>query len=243
MRRQTLLALLLLIAVASLSPAQRTPLNPAGTFDGYDFLLVNESVHKELKLSDEQISKANQVVHDIRQSHLREVEKLRSLPPPAGTQKFLQLARTYSEEALKKAKDFLTPEQLRRLKQIKLQASGVRAFSDPDVAKTLALTAGQKEQIKKIEEDIQDKGKEALKADGRNNAQDALARLGALHKAGIKAATALLTPSQSKNWKEMNGEPFEFKFETPFDRKPASDKPEQRVRAVRKGTGLLNSLH
>src|SRR5262249_38893363 len=47
----------------------------------------------------------------------------------------------------------LTPEQLKRLKQIDLQAKGVRAFSNEDVAKDLSLNDTQKTKVKTILDD------------------------------------------------------------------------------------------
>src|SRR5262249_58336040 len=48
----------------------------------------------------------------------------------------------------------LTPAQQRRLRQLGLQADGLSAFRDPEVAAALQLTAEQRERLRLIEEEI-----------------------------------------------------------------------------------------
>ena len=113
-----------------------------GSFKSYEFLLVNENVQKDLKLSDEQVLKVNEAVHDIRQKRRAQLEKLRDLPPPQGREKFLQILNANSEEALNTSGKILKPEQVKRLKQIKVQQDGLEAFSQDAIVTALKPVAG-----------------------------------------------------------------------------------------------------
>ena len=48
----------------------------------------------------------------------------------------------------------LTPEQLKRFKQIQYQQLGARAFADPDVQKALKLTDKQRQQLQALQADL-----------------------------------------------------------------------------------------
>src|SRR5260370_1647116 len=142
------LALGLLTGLAGYAPAQRTKLDAAGSFKSYEFLLVNASVQKGLKLSDEQVLKVNSAVHDIRHKRRAELEKLRNLPAPKGREKFLQILEANSQEALNSSDKILTAEQVKRLKQIRVQQDGFDAFYDDAVVAALKLSKEQQQQIK-----------------------------------------------------------------------------------------------
>ena len=70
-----------------------------------------------------------------------QIEKLKSL----ASQLFADPAN-----AVKTLGQILTPQQIERLKQIKLQAAGAAALSIPEVAKALALTEEQREKLKTL---------------------------------------------------------------------------------------------
>lgn len=163
------------IVLASLTTGQE-PRRPGG-FQGPGSdpgqILKNENVQKELKLTEEQLKK-------------------------------------YEELQKKALADALTPEQLKRLKQIQLQQRGMRAFQDPEVQTALKLSEDQKEKIKTISEDADKDRRELFKgAVGGGNREELTKKITAYNKEVMDKTTSVLNDDQKKAWKDMLGEPFE----------------------------------
>src|SRR5437773_1539463 len=107
------------VLLASLTVGQepRRPGGPGGPGSGDPgSILKNENVQKELKITEEQLKK-------------------------------------YEELQKKALADSLTPEQLKRLKQIQLQQRAAQAFPAPEVQTALNMTADQKAKIQTSTED------------------------------------------------------------------------------------------
>ncbi len=98
----------------------------------------------------------------------------------------------------------LTPEQLQRLAQIALQCAGPMAFRELDIARTLRLTAGQKEQFHGIVIDVMFRHDEPFRPESRGlGDHDERARR------AVQEILGLLTPEQHRLWDLMAGRPFE----------------------------------
>ena len=126
--------------------------------DGLLLLLRSESVQLDLKLTPEQIDKVKELGKTLREG-LPEPGTFRNLTPEERRAKFAELQpklKARAEETKKKIGEILTKEQMERLKQIRLQAAGPGALSDPDVVKALNLTDEQKEKIKTLRKQIAD---------------------------------------------------------------------------------------
>jgi hypothetical protein len=205
-----ILSLLLVVVSEPRSPGQQSSLNATGSFKSYEFLLVNESVQKELKLSDEQILKVNEAVHDIRQKRRTQLEKLRNLPPPQGREKFLQILNANSEEALTSSSKVLKPDQVKRLKQIKVQQDGLDAFSQEAIITTLKLTKPQQEKIKKIDREANQKALNTPQVGTGGNYPRTLGNMQTGQKALLDRAVEVLTPEQKRTWQDLVGAPFDF---------------------------------
>ena len=203
-------ALSLLAAFAGHAPAQGSKLDAAGSFKSYEFLLVNESVQKELKLSDEQVLKVNSTVHDIRQKRRAELEKLRNLPPPKGREKFLQILAANAQEALDSSDKILTAEQVKRLKQIRVQQDGFDAFYDDAVIAALKLSKEQQQRIKKIDREASQEAEKTPQVGTGGNYSTNMPRMAARRKDLIGKAVDLLTPEQKTVWTDLVGAPFDF---------------------------------
>jgi hypothetical protein len=195
--------------------AQLRSITLSGSFDGYDFLLLNDSVQKEIKLSDEQIIKAKEIIRAIRMKHRPDMEECRKLAPPAGSEKLREVMYALSGETLEKLTAILQPEQVNRLKQIKLQNEGLRAFAKADIVKELSLTETQKQEIKKIQEGLDQESQEAFQAGTRGNYQEAMARIAKHRREAVQKAVKRLTPEQTRIWKNVAGEPFDIKYQSP----------------------------
>jgi hypothetical protein len=164
------------IVLATLTTGQE-PRRPGG-FQGPGSdpgqILKNENVQKELKITEEQLKK-------------------------------------YEELQKKALADALSPEQLKRLKQIQLQQRGLRAFQDPEVQTALKMTDDQKEKVKTIAEDSDKDRRELFKGavGGGGNREEMMKKITAYNKEVMDKTTAVLSEDQKKTWKDMVGEPFE----------------------------------
>src|SRR5260370_27341660 len=77
-------------------------------------LIANEGVQKELKLTDEQTSKAEAVARDVREKHHGDFAKLQDLDAQERSEKTAEIVRTMTSETNKALADVLTPEQMKR---------------------------------------------------------------------------------------------------------------------------------
>jgi len=115
-------------------------------------LVTNKSVQTELKFTEKQLK----LIED-RQKKQRELfGQIRQLPPEEIQGEFNKFNKT-NEQVITKA---LTPKQAKRLSEISIQQRGVRALTDPEVAKALVLSGAQKKSI----EDIQSESRETMQA-------------------------------------------------------------------------------
>jgi hypothetical protein len=181
---------------------------------GGAMLLMNPDVQKELKLSEEQITKSKEVTQSVREKFKDDFAKLKDTPQDQRREKFQELSKSISAATEKGLKDVLNADQQKRLKQLEIQARGAAAFNEADVQNSLKLTDEQKEKIKTINEDIGKEMRETFKG-AKDNPQEAFTKIGTLRKDGLEKVVATLNADQKKAWKEMTGEPFEFKFRRP----------------------------
>jgi hypothetical protein len=169
-----------------------------GGFRGYDSLLQDASVQKELKLTEEQLAKTQAAIQKVRQQHPAE--------SPSGED-----LKAISQETLQELGGTLKPEQTRRLKQIGLQQQGLRAFSDTDVQKALKLSDEEKKKIQTIEDDYAQQARKLFQRSTPGSFPVKLQKMATLRKEAIEKAVAVLNPEQQKSWKELVGAPFDWK--------------------------------
>lgn len=205
------LAALGLLAGAALAQ-QRFPFG--GGFGSPAMLLINPDVQKELKLTEEQITKAKDIGQKVREKYKDDFAKLKDTPQEQRREKFQELSKTISAETDKALKDVLNTDQQKRLKQLELQAKGADAFVDADVEKALNLTAEQKEKVKTLREDAGKEMREIFQ-NAQGNFQEAITKVQTLRKEMLEKASATLSDAQKKTWKDLTGAPFEFKFVRP----------------------------
>ncbi len=170
-------------------------------------LLGNESVQNELKLDAEQKEKAAKLATEVGEKMASVREQLQDLQGPERMTKMQELARPINESAMKTAAEFLKAEQVKRLHEIELQNRGIRAFSDPVVAKKLSITSEQETKVKSLMADMQSERREIMQSAGDDWAS-AMPKIQALMKETSTKVMALMTDDQKKTWKEMTGEPF-----------------------------------
>jgi Spy/CpxP family protein refolding chaperone len=164
-------------------------------------LLSQKSVQDELKLSDEQKKKIEDLVAKQRENF----KGFRDLSNEEKKTKAEAAAKANKEEIGK----ILNQEQSKRFKQISLQTRGSRAFSEPEVVDALKLTDEQKDKIKGIQEDAGKEMREAFQG-GR---EEAAKKMESIRKAADEKVMGLLTAEQKTKWKDLTGAPFTGKLE------------------------------
>ncbi|HEV8062101.1 MAG TPA: hypothetical protein VGP68_19640 [Gemmataceae bacterium] len=169
-------------------------------------------VQKELKLSDEEVTKAKETVTAARDKFKEERDKLNDLDPQERFPKMAEIGAKEAEETYTMlAKDW-KPEQVKRLKQLGVQFSvqmqGVQAFMSPAVDKALKLTDDQKEKIRALGGEQREE-RTNLFQNGGDPAENQK-KMAAMTKEFVGKGMAMLTDDQKKEWKELTGDPFEF---------------------------------
>ena len=112
----------------------------------------------------------------------------------------------------KKIADILTPEQYKRLKQIRLQVEGPAAINSHEVAMKLGLTKEQRKSLKVLQEQIGQEARDivaslqGLTADERNAKKiEIYTKIETLRARRTEDALAILTPAQRKEFEQMQG--------------------------------------
>ena len=124
-----------------------------------------------------------------------------------------------TSETNKGLADVLKSEQMKRYRQIQLQQLGLMAFTEPDVQSQLKLSDEQVGLIRKINAESQTQRREF--AQGGGNRGEMQKKGAILGKESMDKALAVLSADQKQAWQDMNGEPFEVRFQGfPVFRRP-----------------------
>jgi len=194
-------------------------------------LLRIPDVQKELKMTPEQITKAQTKQQELGQANqalMQEVggpQGLRNLSQE-DRQKLMDKMQAAEKKALA---EVLEPDQLKRVNQLELQRAGSRALTRKDVAESLKLTKEQTEKITTIQQEAAQARRDAMQgvdfqnmtAEERQQMQQKMAEA---QKATDEKIFATLMPDQNKKWKELTGAPFKF---PPFNPGQGRQRPGQ----------------
>lgn len=189
-----------------------------GGFGGGAALLSNKEVQKELKLTDEQIEKADKAGAEMREKMTEKFQDLRDLEAGERREKMASLQKEMAAESKKVAEEILKPEQAKRLEQISLQFAfqqgGALALANPEIQAKLKITDEQKNKLKDLSDDMNEKRRElGQSAQDGGDPQEMAKKRQALQKEGAEKVMSLMTDDQKKTWKELTGEPFEVRME------------------------------
>lgn len=168
------------------------------------------AVQAELKLTQEQIQKINELSsrrHDAHRGSFfarpepgrsDDVKSAEPRSPEPKPERGPDEWRVRFEQGLANARaimDVLRPEQAARLKQIALQKRGSHAFRDPEVADSLELSPEQRTQIEGIENQARETSRRNFDEFWQHTRQQ---------------LKDVLTSDQQAKWRELLGAPFEF---------------------------------
>jgi Spy/CpxP family protein refolding chaperone len=161
-------------------------------------LLSRKAVRDDLKLTDEQ----NQRVRAALVKQITAFIDATDLPKAEREQKLTELRK----QGHRIVAEILTPEQLTRLRQIRLQVQGPRAVLNPKTAEKLGITSEQREKIigtfKGAKKDF------VALFEGGANREDIGAKLVELRRQLTEQTLSVLTEDQRARWKELTGEPI-----------------------------------
>jgi Spy/CpxP family protein refolding chaperone len=167
-------------------------------------VLSSPEVQKELKLSDEQLSKLKDVLGKVMDKHKDDIARLQKMSPQEQQKKFQEI----SQEGDKAVAGVLDARQLKRFRQIEWQLQGVGALADPTLQKELKLSDDQKKKLEDVFKEAGKKQQELLRNPGASR-EEAQKRFESFVKDVEAKANGVLTEEQKKNLKEVQGPPFQ----------------------------------
>jgi Spy/CpxP family protein refolding chaperone len=162
------------------------------------FLLRNETVQNDLKLTDDEkasIQKLQDAARDNRTA----------LQGLSGEERTAKMAEITKEQDSKIA-GILDDKQKARLKEIRLQQRGPQGLTDKELAEALKLTDDQVNKIKEIVDAMQKEIQDAFQSAGQGGDRTAMReKMTKLRKDTGDKILAVLTPDQKTSYDKMLG--------------------------------------
>jgi Spy/CpxP family protein refolding chaperone len=202
-----------------------------GGMDVNMLVLSNEPLQEEVKITAEQKDKFKPVAAKQAEMTKKMTEMFQGGGKGKGKggfdrEKMAEMGKErekLAEEAKAVVDTTLTTEQKTRLKQIGVQAMGVRAFTNEEVVAALKLTDEQKDKIKGINEEYQKDAAELRPRFGQQTDADKAAenqkKLRRLTRESVEKIVEGLKPEQKTEWTKIIGEPFDTSKLTPQPRR------------------------
>ena len=156
-------------------------------------LFANETVQKDLALTDDQKASIKKISDDFRAS-------LSGLSQEDRRSKMSELRKGMDD----KIGAVLDDKQKARVKEIRLQVQGPGALSTKEVADAVKLTDDQVNQIKDLTKSLSDARREAYQGGGGGNA-DAREKLAKLRTETNEKILALLNSDQKASFEKLQG--------------------------------------
>ncbi len=181
---------------------------------GAMMVLRNPDVHKELKLSEEQVGKLTALAEELQGSMQDRFQGLQDLSPEERRDAMMKMQKEMNEEVAGKVKGYFSEEQMTRYNQLVLQSRGAQAWADEEIATKLKITDEQKKKLAEIQEAYMAEMRDSRQGGG-GDPQAMQAKMAEMRKANTEKVMAVLTPDQKKMWSEMTGKPFEFRMQMP----------------------------
>jgi hypothetical protein len=171
-------------------------------------LLTNPSVKKELKLTDDQLTKVQDALGKVQEKHKDSFTKFLQM----SKEEQRKVVRSFTEDYNKAVASVLDANQVKRFKQIQWQLAGVGALEDPELQKSLKLSDDQQKKLTAMFEEFSKKVQELSQG---GNVEGQREKFEKIRKDTEEKANGVLTDEQKKQWKEMQGEPFKLEPQRP----------------------------
>jgi Spy/CpxP family protein refolding chaperone len=172
-------------------------------------ILGSAEAKAELKLTDEQVTKIQEIQEGMRETMMSKFQDLQGTPPEEMREKMAPIMAEVTKEVNGKLEGVLDKDQYVRFKQINLQAMGYAALAQEDVQAELKLTDEQKEKIAAIGEETQSAMRDAFQS-AQDDRQAAMTAIREARDKAMKDSAAVLTEEQKKAWEGMVGKPFQM---------------------------------
>lgn len=177
---------------------------------GLTALAKAKDVAADLKLTEDQVKKIDEL--DKKMSEKRRSAAQDNQGDREGMMAAMQEIAKETDKGLGEA---ISADQLKRLKQLQLQASIkngglMMALGNPDVSKALKFNEEQQEQLRGFREDMMSTMQELRQGGGD---REEIQKKSQEFRASMdKKVAKLLTDDQQKTLKDMQGEPFKGEF-------------------------------
>lgn len=172
-------------------------------------LVTIPAVQEELKITDEQKGKLEEVTATFREEMQGLREKLADVPQGERMSRMRELMTEVNAKGHKELETILKPEQMKRFKEIELQARGVEAFADKEVHKALSVTEEQAGKIETALSELNEK-RRTIFQDAQGDFQAAMGKVRELQTETREKVMGLLKDDQKAKYKELTGEPFDL---------------------------------
>lgn len=120
-------------------------------------LLLNDKVQNDLQLDEDQKTKAKEAYAAMMNAEQENFSALQNLSGEERRTKMRDLRKQNKDKLAKYLGEILSPRQLERFKQIKLQEDGAMALFNSDVVKALNITSEQQVKMKSLLDQYKDK--------------------------------------------------------------------------------------
>jgi len=182
-------------------------------------LLGMEKVQEELKITDDQKAQFTKITDKYK----ADIAQART---DQNREKGAELRKAETEEFDKAVPTILKADQVKRLKQLEVQRAGLGALSKEDVQTSLKLTDDQKKSVKDSTEELTKDVQELFTsaAGDRTKMAENMAKVQGMQKEALEKAVNGFNADQKKEWKDLNGEKFEFPART-GGRRPGAGTP------------------
>jgi hypothetical protein len=177
---------------------------------GPPFMVFRDKVQVELKIAGDQKEKLTKRLPETVQEFMQFHQRLEGIPQ-SEREKELHSYRQKSHEKLARLlTEILTPEQLKRLRQLELRQEGPFALGRPDVTTELKLTDAQKQQFMAQVQEMQKKFEPLIKeAQATGNPNEIRPKAMKIRQDCAETIEQLLTDDQHRRWKELLGDAFD----------------------------------
>lgn len=228
-KRTAAIALVTLLAMSAGLEAQDRQRGRGGFRGGFGrfgndtvaSLLGRTEVQEELKLSDEQKTKAEEITTKSREALRAAAEGFNFREASEAERAELrEKVEKVSKESDEQALALLKEDQQKRIREIVLQQKGIDALNDPEVVKALAIDEEQQAILKGIFATRDEKARELFEAAreaGGDGFREAMRKRQTLTEEAEKDAMAALKDDQKAKFAELKGKPFELRRGRPGD--------------------------
>lgn len=167
-------------------------------------LVRMEAVRTEIGLTQEQAEKVREVAASVGGGRGQGARQNLQDMTDAERRQWREDMEARTAEMEKKLGEVLSADQMKRLRQIQVQAMGTRALMSPNVVKELSITEEQQEKMRTASREAM----QGTRGGGAGQRPDREAMAAAMEKANA-AMLDVLTADQKAKFEELKGKPFD----------------------------------